>query len=584
MRVKILLKTLLLVFLLLPVGIFAEPRFGTWSGLGLETQFDSKTMEPKQVFTEFKGIVKFTFDPWEGVNIFTELSMAGSQDLYLNKDLTGRELYFSDGLKHFFVDALTNPIQYWGNTLPKVDHLKLTYSSDYVVTDIGYKYTKLPEHTNALWKTISSDWDAGWDEAADYGGFVALTTGSGVPNIGPVGIRAQAIPNKSADRRGEQYGFLGWIAATYESHVLDFQYNGAYGKEGWETVFDDIYEADFILGYTSKFGGLGISSNLLLNLWGVERKVSPGGTRYRDFYTPSPGSSDVGTVDPDAETLENMAAGIRLFYDFSAFNAGKAFLGYRFRGSQANMMYVKEADGATYLSDQLGPLNTQRFWLDYELPPLADGLTIGFGAGPEFILYRDGRIEPYNNPDNILIRFNPWFRYDLKQINVNAVVSPYAEMSFYTAEEDHIMRGNIKSPFLLSKVGILAEIGQIHREIRGVDLHIGVDNRDRDYLYNSWLATIKMREQLNIQGGFLLRIANNNVETHDNPFGFFMGVTKRLSTPVRPTVYAQFMWNMEPYKSFTDGITFFDLDGSLMNGTGDYSGSAAVRLGLRWEL
>lgn len=568
---------ILFIILFFPLNLYAQQiRFGTYSGIGFESKFDSRTFEPFDAWTQFRGLLRFQAEAFGTLYINAEMAMEGGASLYN----TNNDVGWGDGWKHFFTDMLTNPIAYYSNP-PSLDQFRMTFQNPWVITDLGYKYAKLPWHQNALWMTVDGDWDAGYNST---GGFVALSTGSRFTNIGPVRIKAVVSPNKSADRAGNQYGFFGWISGDYRGHLLDFQYNGAYGKNGWDSIFDEIYEADYILGYSTRYLGLGIQANLLMNIWGAEKKVTDDGVEYRQLYTPS--SSDVVNALPEAELIENMASAVRLSYDLTRFRAGKASLGYRFRGSQANLMYVKQDGGDNRLSDQLGYRNTQYVYVNYTLPPLVNSLSAGINAGSESVLYKNGRHIPYNNPDNVIINFNPWFDYDLRYLRLNARVWGYMDMSVRTAEEDRIRRGGSESAFLFSKAGIRVETGMIHRAVRGVEVFAGFDNQEENYWYNTYLATVKLPRRWNAQGGFMMRIPQGDTDNNPNPLGFFAGAVHRLPIISRPVLYAQFLWNMNPYKGFNDGIHNYDLDGYLTSGwaRNSYSGDAAIRAGLRWEL
>ena len=64
----------------------------------------------------------------------------------------------------------------------------------------------------------------------------------------------------------------------------------------------------------------------------------------------------------------------------------------------------------------------------------------------------------------------------------------------------------------------------------------------------------------------------------------------------KPTVYAQFVYNTDPFKHFGDGQEQLNLDGANINGSVEkeksgnidavdwYDGRAAVRVGIRWDI
>ena len=555
-------------------------RFSTSYTLGFENQFDSETWENNGAWIQSKGLMRFQAEAWNVLHVTTEVSMNERWQTLNNNDTP-----WDNGFKHLAVDTFTNPISYLAGP-PSLDYMKLVFQNPYIVTEMGYKYAKLPHHQNALWTTVDGEWEAGYDST---GGYLYLSTGSRLSNIGPVRIRGALAPNKTADRAGHQYGMFGWLAAQYRGHTLDFQYNGAYGRDkningsddGWETIFDERYQTDFILGYSSNVAGLGIQANFLYNLWGAEKIIEEDGTAKRRLY--SPPSSDVSNVLPE-EYKENLAGAFRLFYDLNRFSAGRLALGYRLRGSQASMMYVEQgADGHDHISDQLGARNTQRAYIDYTLPSFLRGFNSGVNAGSEFILYKDGIHQPYN-PENIKFEIDPWLDYNLRELRLNARVWVYANMDIHT--DNMVQRGDSESPFLLEKLGVRVETGSLSREVRNVEVFAGFDNQMEDYWYNSYLATVRFFNNLNLQGGFMLRLPHSGIEENSNPFGVFVGANYRLPVIARPMLYGQFLYNMNPYKSLTDGLHIYDMDGYLTSGWGrnNYSGISAIRVGLRWEL
>jgi len=579
--IKIHILLLLLVILTVSLGAQQQIRFGMNYSLGFENQFDSETWENNGAWLQSKGLMRFQAEAWNVLHVTTEVSMNERWINIYSKDSSS----WSDGLQHFAVDFPSNPVSYLLGPL-SLDYMKLVFQNPYVVTEMGFKYAKLPHHQNALWTTVDGEWEAGYDST---GGYLHLSTGSRLNHIGPVRFRAALMPNKSADRAGNQYGMLGWAAFQFMGHTLDFQYNGAYGRDkningnddGWLTIFDEIYETDLILGYNSTVAGLNIQANFLYNLWGAEKVIEAGGIEKRRLYTPP--SSDVSNVLPEAYK-ENFAGAIRLFYDLNKVRAGRLAVGYRLRGSQANMMYVEQgSDSHDHITDQLGGRNTQHAYVDYTLPGFLRGFNSGVYAGSEFILFGDGRYQPYN-PNNMKIEVNPWLDYNLREIRLNARVWVYANMDIHT---DHkVKRGDAESPFLLEKLGVRVETGSLSREVRSVEVFAGFDNQEENYWYNSYLATVRLINNLNIQGGFMLRIPHSGVEENKNPVGAFAGVNYRLPILTRPMLYAQFLWNMNPYKSMTDGVHIYDMDGYLTAGyvRNNYNGLAAIRLGLRWEM
>ena len=82
----------------------------------------------------------------------------------------------------------------------------------------------------------------------------------------------------------------------------------------------------------------------------------------------------------------------------------------------------------------------------------------------------------------------------------------------------------------------------------------------------------------------------------NNPFAFAVGVAKQFDKLKKPTVYAQFVYNTDPFKHFGDGQDQLNLEGANVKGSVEkegagnidpvdwYEGRAAVRVGVRWDI
>ena len=97
---------------------------------------------------------------------------------------------FADGMKNFLTDFLFDPL-YWlggqkdgditkGNAVGAtgwayLGHFKAGFETDWFSYTTGYKYAKLPPHTNVNWTTVTDNWDAGY---AALGGYNHFATGN----------------------------------------------------------------------------------------------------------------------------------------------------------------------------------------------------------------------------------------------------------------------------------------------------------------------------------------------------------------------------------------------------------------------
>ena len=160
------------------------------------------------------------------------------------------------------------------------------------------------------------------------------------------------------------------------------------------------------------------------------------------------------------------------------------------------------------------------------------------------------------------------------------------------------------SSFLFKKGGVSATIGFDSDFFKSVNVYAGVDNSN----------SIRMMEtlvgQANFANDFVATLAfgvKHYKETDakkaaiadegvNNPFAFAVGVAKRFKAMKKPTVYAQFVYNMDPFKHFGDGQDQLNLDRANVKGSVEkegagninavdwYDGRAAVRVGVRWDI
>ena len=563
------------------------PKFQTWSMLGLQAGLDvlGEDVDGDEAGLETVGLGlksywKFSGYAVDKVPIYIEVALAENEsfDNLYKKDT----LKFSDGIKNFLVDMVMDPFYWLGgqkSSTPDnavgatgwsyLGHFKTGFESDYVNWTTGYKYAKLSPHTNVSWTTVDKEWEAGYSAV---GGFNIFELGSALRNIGDVvTLNATFAPNRSADRAGTQYGLYSFVTAQTPYGYFDVQYNGAYGYT-FDTIFDKAYETDVIFGYKGTFGP-------------VTAKVNALYSGFADGYVP--GTSDVTVTDPDASFVAGTASNVQVTYTADMFDVT---LGFRHRGKQANMMYVEEgADDHTNISDQLGGLNKLKFWVDGNVTPI-DMLTVGATVGAE----KDLDTEGYADKAKSLMKLNiePKVTVRLTDvIGIDTTIDAYGKMYAYTNDAGRFYRGTADGAgFILGEAGLQYNMGAINDVIGGINVKYALDNGNDDescdQLFNTVLAEVKLPLGITAQAGFGLRTANGDAADPNAPFGAFLGAWKKLDTILqKPIVYAQFVYNMDPYMAFGDGQEQFDLDGyTLDKGVSRYEGLAAIRLAMRWEI
>ena len=557
-------------------------RFQSWSMAGFQTKFQLKeTVEGAEdngvlaTGLNVKSYLKVSGEALKNVPIFVEICLSdqqGMDNLYLRDKLA-----LKDGLKNALVDTIFDPTYFYGGQnagKTALGHLKYGITTPYVEWTAGYKYAKMPPHASAIWNTITDNWDAGYNQT---GGFSAFQLGQALRQIGDVAINAAIIPNRTADRAGNRYGMAAWASADIAGHYVDLQYNGAYGTT-YDTIFDDILEMDIIAGYRGSFGPIGVKVNALMNQYGSTENEDGTKSPY------APGSSDVGNVDDDADFIDNVAANVQVAYTSDVIGAT---VGYRMRGKQANMMYVKQADGDTLISDQLGDKDHQRVWVN--LSSAFGPATVGLETFFEMTLDKDKESVWTADPENKQLFFKPSVGLNLNDLaGIDATVDLYTNLYFNTSDKHPFENGTAEgSQFKMQELGVKFAMGALNDAIGGIEVLYGLDNDDANYMFNTLVAAVKLPLSITAQAGFGIRSAKGDVEadTIKNPFGFYLGAYMPLKVLAKPTLYTQFVYGMDPYKGFGDGQYNYNLSGyTLDSGVGNYANEGAFRVGMAWEL
>ena len=166
--------------------------------------------------------------------------------------------------------------------------------------------------------------------------------------------------------------------------------------------------------------------------------------------------------------------------------------------------------------------------------------------------------------------------------------------------------GASDSPFLFKLAGLSASIKPDSDVIKGVNLYYGFDNSNSVRLFNTLVGQVKFPSNVTATVGFGLKTLKSTDAKKaseyeedsaiNNPFAFAVGVAKQFQALKKPTVYAQFVFNNDPFKHFGDGQDNLNLDRANVNGSVEkegvgaidpvdwYDGRAAVRVGIRWDI
>ena len=561
---------------------------------------------------------------------------------------------WDEGFKNLVSGLVSNPVAYmssttnnktgssWGSipgpgSNPFLGHLKFGFNTPYINFLTGFNYAKPDVRQSVIWTTVCSSWDAGYHHV---GGFNVFSLGSkavaALEEATGMTFDIGFAPNKTADRKGTKYGYWGWADAKINDLVIDFQTNGMYNGD---YMFYEPVEHDFIIGAKDKIGDFSFAVQALLathqkNTDEIKafNKADGNTGSVRNYFGYS---TDVWYRSGDFDGIQNMAANAQVGYKADMFNVN---LEYRFRGMQASMLYLRENhDDATFdLSSTLGVLNSQRIAFNGSVTPI-EALKIDLGVNAKMALSElkagdkefDGWMselegasdwwitrgfieedEPlFNRTGGAEFTFKPAVAYTLEDYNIT--IGAYGDMNYQAykwsdgIDEDEANKyGASDSPFRFKKAGATFSMKPDSDIVKGVNVYYGLDMSNSVKYFNTLIGQVKF--PMDITANLAIGIKTENTASADksfdsdvnNPFAFALGVSKQFKAMKKPILYAQFVYNMDPFKHFGDGQDALNLDRANVKGswakeraTNDvrdavnwYDGRAAMRVGIRWDI
>lgn len=622
-------------------------KFMTWSMIGTQSNFLTqgavdKTKKGLDLDSQTIGIKsynKVTGDAVAGMPFYVEIALAevemekyaGNENLnYLyKKDNYGNEVVgWKEGLIGL-TQIATNPVEYLGmaddnssdkigpGSNPYLGHLKFGFSTPWVNYTTGFNYAKPEVRQPIIWKTIDGNWDAGYNHV---GGFSSFVLGEKLATlIDGVRLDVGFAPNKTADRKGTKYGYWGWAGATFGDFAVDFQSNGAYDGA---FIFDDPVEHDFIIGGKGKLSDLGLSFAAQALIATHQKSTADlkaaGASSVLDW---SGYSTDVWARSGKFDGLRNMAFELDVGYKMP--DMFEANFAAKIRGAQASMLYLRQNhdDGTFDLSNTLGNLNSMNFNLNGAftgVEGLVAGLDLTMTLPLETIKEGDklydtyldeakglswyesrfsGKYEPLFGIDGgFKMSVTPSATYD---IGNGMKVGAYADMGInaYKYVGDAIFGTKDDNGFSFDDAGITFSMGSVGF-MKGLDVYYGLDNTNSNRMFNTLTAAVKLPLSMTVSGSVGLKTLNKGSTISaaaNNMFAGAVGFSKKLEALQKPTVYTQFVYNMDPYKHFGDGQDNLNLSGANVKGSHEkegagcidavdwYDGRAAFRVGMRWD-
>ena len=645
----------------------AKINFISWSMIGVQAGYKTqgasdatkKGLDLDNVSVGFKSYNKFAGNFLPNCPLYIEIALSesdlenydGNQKinyLYQKNAYDVVTVDFADGIRNFLSGIFADPVHYLaqstdnsvsenGTTIPGpgsrpfLGHLKFGFNTPYVNFLTGFNYAKPDVRQAITWKTVTGNWDAGYNHVGGFNVFslgskVAATLEEATGLVWDVGF----APNKTADRKGTKYGYWGWAGVKNDTFAIDFQTNGMYDGE---YLFTDPVEHDFIIG--AKMPQIEVGDGKLN--WALQALLA---THQKEFLNGASDnaidyfgySTDIWYRTANMDNFaEKLAANVQVGYKAETFGVN---LEYRMRGAQASMLYVRENhDDATFdLSDELGVANEQRIAFN-GFVNCGEAATIDLGVKAKMPLIKyekndelvvqskaarpgwyDGRFDDnqallYNYENGgVELFFEPAVTVKLSD---NISLNAYGDMKFKSysymdgIDKDEANKYKASdSPFLFKKGGISATIGFDNDFFKSVNVFAGVDNGNASRMMETLIGQANFAEDFVATLAFGVKHyketdakkAAITDEGVNNPFAFAVGVSKRFKAMKKPTVYAQFVYNMDPFKHFGDGQDQLNLDRANVKGSVEkegagnidavdwYDGRAAVRVGVRWDI
>jgi len=643
------------------INFVSWTMFGVQANYLTQNAKDSKDkgLDLDSVNIGFKSYDKFTGTFLPNAPFYIEIALSETdledysgegkiKQLYAKDKYNNETLEFDEGFKQLISGIFANPVSYFARandnsadddgpgSNPFLGHLKFGWNTPYINFLTGFNYAKPDVRQAITWKTIDGNWDAGYQHV---GGFNQFSLGSkavaALEEATGLTFDIGFAPNKTADRKGTKYGYWGWAGVKKDNLVIDFQTNGMYNGD---YLFYQPVEHDFILGAKDEFEvGDGKLSFALQGLIATHQKssqdiIDAGASNTTDYFGYS---TDVFYRSGDFDGIKNIAGNVQVGYKAETFGAN---VEYRFRGAQASMLYLRENhdDGTFDLSETLGNINTQRIAFNGFVNPI-EALSINLGVEAEMALETldadDKFVEGYNSnlqdwyakrcsdwvdphfgiDSGAEFTFVPELSYQLTDsisLGVAATLNyngfKYTSKWRGTESDDEFAKyAASDSRFRFKKAGATFSMKPDSDIVKGVNVYYGLDLSNEYRYFNTLVGQVKFPMDITANLAIGIKTENTASDSNmykfdsdtNNPFAFAVGVSKQFKAMKKPTVYAQFVYNMDPFKHFGDGQDALNLNGANVNGSWKknadvgtidpvdlYDGRAAMRVGIRWDI
>ncbi len=505
-------------------GARKKLAFGTFAFVESDTRFDTDGgFNPLKSTVDAKSVWKLEGDVVGKMPAFFEITFFDGSTPVWEKGGTS----IGDGLESLASGFVFNPAFWLGSgTRPSLDKFRFGFDTKYLAYETGYGETWLPGRDSVLWETVAAE------QTVAGLGYSSFRLGSALREVGDFSFDAALVPNRSLN---DFYGLYAYAKAAYGDYELDVQYElRSLTKTEPLKIFEILSRQDYIVGARGYLGMLGLSGQFLLS------RFTPGGTAEALPFT------------------DKMAAALKLDYaDF--FELWDGYLGLAYRGIAAQLLYgdsVAELGDPETLGLDLGGSIRLGHWLRGKLDAGATLSSADLFVG------------------NIAVTARPGLVVDVSLLAKRPLTAElYADLSYDT------LPASGEAAFNFVQAGLAAHVGDlVPGLLETVDLWYGLSNGAT--MWNTLLAELGFAKGLTAQLGGGLRSGDSVA----NPIGALAGVKWLVPAPAAksPTLYAQFVWNMDPYDA--DALTGFDLTDNLpTSGIAASQTEAALRLGITWD-
>lgn len=519
----------------------SKMTFGTGTIFGTKTTFSTQGLVDKTkkgLETDSTGF--YGKSTWNlggtivpGVNIFMDGKVfEGYQDIWA-QDSTGKvSPTLNEGLSKLAGTLLVNPVNALGGQNPVMNSLKMGIESPYLNWETGYGDAKPQDHNPILWSTLKA--------RSGGNGYMRFDLGKSARKFGPATVEAAIIPNHMFD----ELSFMTWTTVSIDATKVDFQYDAKSAeKDKLGNFFNKLYHQDFLLGVRTKVSAVELQVQGLVNQYS----------------------------EADFDLTKNLAGEAKVTWALPAGAFGVA-TAYRYTGSMAELLYGDNNDGT-------GTKGTQRVTLNVWGKPL--GLS---SAGIDTTT----TLTTESLDDNAY----EFYTKTYAEVSLDKIVGKTSSINAYLKAKYNFLKDYeydaTQAAYQLGEVGAKWYLSNpVESLFTGMDLYYGFNNWDKEKVFNSVVASMKMPGNASLDLATGVRLVRDDVagaaamKKTNNLMGYGLGGSWKLPLPAlkSPLLYGAFVYNMDPFGEGGLSMSDFTTEG----GPDKNDGKAQLRMMLKWE-